>query len=109
MRSPEPDRSASAFLVERYLSASAAGDLATSVARVARLCTAPGAGVSTVRYLQSVYLPAEDTCFCLFQAPSVDAIRAVNDVGQFPLDRIADAVLMIAAGAATGVTRPRAV
>jgi hypothetical protein len=95
LRTPKPDRSASAFLVERYLSASAAEDLAASVGRVGRVCAQQGPGVIAVRYLQSVYLPAEDTCFCLFQAPSIDAVRAVNDAGQFPLDRIAEAVLMI--------------
>jgi hypothetical protein len=58
LRTHKPDRSASAFLVERYLSASAAEDLAASVGRVGR-------------------------------------VRAVNDAGQFPLDRIAEAVLMI--------------
>jgi uncharacterized protein DUF4242 len=93
-RSPRPDGSASAFLVERYVSASAAGGLATSVAEVARICAAQGGAVTAVRYLQSVYLPADDTCFCVFQAPSVDAVRAVNDAGHFPLDRITDAVLM---------------
>lgn len=32
----------------------------------------------------------------MFQAPSSDAVRTVNEAGHFPLDRITDAVLMIA-------------
>jgi hypothetical protein len=48
-----------------------------------------------------MYLPAEDTCFCVFQAHSSDAVRAVNEVGHFPLDRITEAVLMIAATTTT--------
>jgi hypothetical protein len=47
-----------------------------------------------VQYLHSAYLPTEDTCFCLFRAPSSDAVRAVNSEGQFALDRITDAVLL---------------
>ena len=78
-----------AFLVERYLPAAAVAGLADSVARVARACHESGA--DGVRYLQSTYVPAEDTCFCLFRATSPDAVRAVNDAAQFALDRITDA------------------
>jgi Protein of unknown function (DUF4242) len=102
LRSPQADRSALAFLVERYLPASAAGDLATSIAHVARICAEQGGIGTAVRYLHSMYLPAEDTCFCVFQAPSSDAVRAVNDAGHFPLDRITDAVLMITTGFRSG-------
>lgn len=95
LRSPEPDEPAFAFLVERYLPANAAGGLAASVAHVARTCAGRDGGSTAVRYLQSIYLPAEDTCFCVFQAPSSDAVRAVNEIGRFPIDRITEAVLMI--------------
>jgi hypothetical protein len=42
-----------------------------------------------VRYLHSVYLPAEDTCFCLFRAPTAETVHALNDEASFALDRIA--------------------
>lgn len=70
------------------------GNLATSVAHVARICSERAGGVA-VRYLQSIYVPTEDTCFCVFQALSSDAVHAVNDAGQFSLDRITEAVLLI--------------
>jgi hypothetical protein len=94
LRSPRPGGPASAFLVERYLPASAADDLAASVAQVGRLCAGQPSGTA-VRYLQSVYVPAEDTCFCVFQALSSDAVRAINDTGHFALDRITEAILLI--------------
>jgi len=103
-RSTKPDGSASAFLVERYLPISAAGRLATSVAHVSRICAEQGGAGTAVRYLQSMYLPTDDTCFCLFQAPSSDAVRRVNDAGHFPLDRITRAVLMITS--TTGTSGP---
>jgi Protein of unknown function (DUF4242) len=93
LRLPEPGGPASAFLVERYLPPGAAGNLARSAARVARICTGQPGGTA-VRYLLSVYVPAEDTCFCVFQALSSDAVRAVNDAGNFALDRITQAVLL---------------
>ena len=90
-RPSDPDGAAAAFLVERYLPASAADCLAASVARVARLCVSSDRSGSGVQYLHSAYLPTEDTCFCLFRATSPDAVRAVNDAAQFALDRITDA------------------
>jgi Protein of unknown function (DUF4242) len=85
----------SAFLVERYLSPAAATDLATSTARLARFCAdADPTGVH-LRYLYSAYLPAEDTCFCLFRAPSSDAVRSINQRADFAFDRVTDAVLML--------------
>jgi len=85
---------ATAFLVERYVPRSATVGLADSVARVALLCIDSAAIERGMRYLQSAYLPSEDTCFCLFLAPSSDAVRQINDDGEFPLDRITPAVLL---------------
>ncbi|MEP7021635.1 MAG: nickel-binding protein [Pseudonocardiales bacterium] len=94
-RALEPDGSSSAFLVERYLPATAAGSLAESVSRVARICADQDSDSGAVRYVQSMYLPDEDICFCVFRAPSSDAVRAVNDAAHFRLDRVTKAVLMI--------------
>jgi hypothetical protein len=94
LRRRDPDSSSSVFLVERYLPAAAAGNLAPSVARAARLCalSAESGSASRVQYLHSVYLPAEDTCFCLFRAAAAEVIHALNDEAGFALDRIAAAV-----------------
>jgi hypothetical protein len=90
----DPDGPSSVFLVERYLPAAAAENLASSVARAARLCalSAESGAASEVQYLHSAYLPAEDTCFCLFRAATAEAVRALNDEASFALDRIAAAV-----------------
>lgn len=81
----------SAFLVERYLPPAAAGGLAASVARLAAVCAASGL---SVHYLQAAHLRGDDTCFCLFQAPSEDAVRLVNSAADFPFDRITEAALL---------------
>jgi hypothetical protein len=85
---------ASAFMVERYLSPSASTGLADAAARVAEVCGATGGDRDQVRYLHSIYLPAEDLCFCVFEGPSSAAIRVVNDVAAFAFDRITGAVVV---------------
>jgi Protein of unknown function (DUF4242) len=88
------------FLVERYLPSAAAERLPAAVARVAQLCDlTQGSGgeresAAQVHYLHSTYLPAENTCFCVFRAATADAVRAVNEQADFALDRITDAVLL---------------
>ena len=94
LRPRDPDDPSSVFLVERYLPAAAAGNLASSVARAAQLCALSGESGAAfeVQYLHSAYLAAEDTCFCLFRAASAEAVRALNDEASFALDRIAAVV-----------------
>ena len=75
---------AAVFLVERYLPVSAVDDLPDSVARVSRLCAEAVAGQGPVEYVLSAYLPGDDTCFCVFRAESVEAVRAVNLAGRLP-------------------------
>lgn len=96
------DSPSSVFLVERYLPPAAAGNLAASVSRTARLCTlsAKSGSASEVQYLHCAYLPAEDTCFCLFRAATADAVCALNDEAGFALDRITAAVLLYPASPA---------
>ena len=91
----DPESSGSVFLVERYVPPSAAESLAAAIPRAARLGTLraePGSALS-VLYLLSAYLPAEDTCFCLFRAATANAIRALNNEAGLPLDRITAATL----------------
>ena len=94
----DPDASTTTFLVERYLAPGDAGELPASVARVARLCAAGRLAGVDIQYLHSAYLPTEDTCFCVFRAPSPDAVRAVNTEGDFALDRITDAIVLFPRG-----------
>jgi hypothetical protein len=79
------------YLVERYLAAPDAADLAAAVRRLAHACHATAGSAAPVRYLHSTFVPADDTCFCLFQAASSEAVRAVNALAHFGFDRISDA------------------
>ena len=98
MTRPQPEHHGNpsrTFLIERYLSPAAATDLVTLTARLAGLCAEASPDGAGVEYLYSAYLPTEDTCFCLFRAPSADAVEAVNQQVNFTFDRLTDAVLMV--------------
>jgi hypothetical protein len=99
--SSDPDRRG-LYLVERYLAAAAADGLPDTIARLAEACGRSG---RRVRYLHSTYLPSEDTCFCLFEAGSPEAVRAVNAAAGFTVDRITTAVVMYDAAALSETLR----
>jgi Protein of unknown function (DUF4242) len=88
-----PSRPASSiFLVERYLPVTTLEELAAAVSRVALACAARrGSGVD-LHYLHATFIPAEDTCFCVFKAPSAETVLAVNEAAHFGLDRISSGV-----------------
>jgi Protein of unknown function (DUF4242) len=110
MASPQAfDPTTRAFLVERYLPPTAAGTVSDSVARVARLCAGVSRPGVAVQYLHSVYLPAEDTCFCVFRGTSADAVRDVNRQADFVLDRTTDALLLLPSSLLADPSAPRSV
>lgn len=63
------------FLAERYLPG--AGTEQELVSLVERDRAA--AGALPVRHVQSIYVPADETCFTLFEAPSADVVTAACD------------------------------
>jgi hypothetical protein len=64
------------FLVEVYVSR-ADGTVVESSAHNARLAAE---GLSRegrpVHYVRSIFVPEDETCFLLYEAPSIDAVRA---------------------------------
>ena len=83
-----PARTTNLFLVERYVPASGLDQLAAAVHRVAHRCGEHRRASVEVEYVHSIYIPEEDTCFCVFRAPSTDAVREVNDAEAFAIDRV---------------------
>ena len=80
------------YLAERYLPGITPEQL-TAAAGQAKRTTAQMRDEGTpVRYLRSTYLPGEEKCFCLFEGPSADAVRAANDRAQLPYERIVEAM-----------------
>ncbi|TMC47695.1 MAG: DUF4242 domain-containing protein [Chloroflexi bacterium] len=80
------------YLVELYLPRA---DEATAQRREeqARLAAQQVTSEGTlVRYLQSIFVPEEETCFYLYEAASPDAVREAARRAQLPCDRVTEAI-----------------
>lgn len=78
------------FLVESYLprSANALDEAPESARRAAELANEEGVAV---RYLRTTVLPADETCFHLFEAASLAVVEAVAARAGLACDRIVEA------------------
>jgi Protein of unknown function (DUF4242) len=80
------------FLVELYVSREDRGAVESSVAK-ARLAAEELTREGTpVRYLHSIFVPADETCFFLYQAVSADAVREAAQRAALPFERVSEAV-----------------
>lgn len=75
------------YMVERNLAGISTDALAG--AQKAAISAASG---TAVNYLRSVFAPEDGRCFCLFDAPNVEAVKQVNDVAGLPYDRVVPAM-----------------
>jgi hypothetical protein len=41
-----------------------------------------------VRYIRSTFVPGESRCMCLFEAPSEENVRELNETAKIPFERI---------------------
>jgi hypothetical protein len=69
------------YLVERYLPGRDRAWLEAALARLPK-------DDSGVTYLGSTYVPAEDSCFCRFEASDAEDVRFVNELARVPFSRI---------------------
>lgn len=76
------------FVVERYLPALTPEGVRAHARREADVWSS-GSGV---RHLRTTYLCADELCFSLFEAPSIDVLRRANDLSDMPYERITEAV-----------------
>jgi hypothetical protein len=45
-----------------------------------------------VRYIRSMFVPAESHCMCLFEAGSAQDVADLNDEAQIPYTRVTEAL-----------------
>jgi hypothetical protein len=84
------------FLAETYTpqdapGTSAAAASAGDMARAAEQASRPGA---PVHFLGAIAIPAEETCFWLYQAPTADAVRGAMTAAGLRSERITPAVTL---------------
>ena len=80
------------FLVEFYLSRT---DRAATQAVADRACLAAEELTrrgTPVRYLSSIFVPEDETCFHLYEAISADAIREVAQRAELSFERVLEAI-----------------
>jgi Protein of unknown function (DUF4242) len=80
------------YLVERYLPGMTPELMAAAARNARQAAERISTGGTAVRYLQSTYLPQDETCFCLFEASSAVAVAAANEAARMPFERIVEAL-----------------
>jgi hypothetical protein len=78
------------FLVETYTPAAAV--LAEIEARTCRAAAELEREGRPVRYVRSIFVPADETCFHLFEAASADAVRDASERAGLSPQRIVEAI-----------------
>jgi len=77
-----------AYLVERDLPGITMEELAAAQKRAIQTVKELTATGREVRYIRSTFVPGEDRCICLFEAPNPENVREANERAQIPFTRI---------------------
>jgi hypothetical protein len=78
------------FLVEAYTPAMI--NIVEVEARARRAAAQLAEAGTEVRYLRAIFVPEDETCFHLFEAASLDAVRAASERAGLSAQRIVEAV-----------------
>jgi uncharacterized protein DUF4242 len=81
------------FLVERYLPHADAATLAALEARLAAAIETMRGEGREVTWLQSVAIPADETCLCLFRAQARELVAEANARAGADYERISEALV----------------
>jgi hypothetical protein len=81
-------------MVERYLPGTSCATFAEAVRGTASAAAAMRDEGVAVRYLGSVYVPAEECSFCCFEAGDAEAVREANRRAGVPFWRVVQAVFV---------------
>jgi hypothetical protein len=82
------------FMVERYVPGVACDRFAEAVQRAASAAAALTEQGVPVRYLGSVFVPAEECSFCCFEARDGEDVREANRRAGVPFWRVVRAVFI---------------
>jgi hypothetical protein len=80
------------FLAELYLSRSDAAALGRSMRRARQAAEEQTRQGMPVRYLRSMYLPDDETCFVLYEAESPEAARRVAALAAIGFERVSEVI-----------------
>ena len=76
------------YMVERDLPGITMEQLAAAQKRAIQTGKELTAQGKEVRYIRSTFVPGENKCMCLFEAPNPEHVREANERAQIPFTRI---------------------
>jgi Nickel responsive protein SCO4226-like len=80
------------YLLELYLPAGDQGQLADTARRARAAAASLNRQGTPIRYLRSILVPEDETCFCLYQAASADQVQQAAVQADLPVQRISEAI-----------------
>jgi len=78
------------YLAERYLPNFTAGQLLEAAGQAKMATARMRAEGRPVHYLRSIFIPSDETCFCLFEGASEKDIEEANRRAGTPYERIVE-------------------
>lgn len=84
------------YMVERELPGFTSEQLPAAAASARSATTAMSDEGTPIRYLRSTFVPSEQKCFCLFEAPSAEIVEEAQQRAGLPYEKIHDAVFVTA-------------
>jgi hypothetical protein len=80
------------YMVERDLPGIQVEQLAEAQKRAIKAGKELTAQGKRVRYIRSTFVPGENKCMCLFEAPNAENVREANERAEIPFTRIVEAL-----------------
>jgi hypothetical protein len=80
------------FLVEVFVPRSRAGELAATKERVCAVAAGASRGDRDIRYVRTIYVPEDETCFYVFDASSADLVAEVSGLAGLQDGRVVEMV-----------------
>ena len=84
------------YLVEGYLRRPGSDELPRAAARARAAANELTRAGTPVSYLGAIFIPGDETCFHLYEAPSAEAARTASARAGIGFERIVDAVQVAA-------------
>lgn len=79
------------YLVERYVPRAGAAQLAEIAGAAQAAAEQSGELGGAIRCLAVTLVPGDELCYCLFEAPSPQAVRQAHQRARVPCERIVEA------------------
>jgi hypothetical protein len=80
------------YLIELYVPAAGSSAAGTGAGRVREATGTVASKGAAVRYLRSIYVAADETCFVLLEAETIETAQEVARLADVPSNRVSEVV-----------------